>query len=588
MSTLQPLSGLDALFLHLETPQMPMHVGALHVLELPRGHRGRFVNDLRRHLQSRLAVAPVLRRRLWWMPLNLANPAWIDAEPDLRHHVVEVRLPASARHGSGLRELEAEVARLHAVPLDRSRPLWRMHVLEGLAPGADGCRRVGLYTQLHHAAVDGQAAVALANALLDPTPVPRALATVKARRRVPAGGDAALAPGPLEMLRQAIGQEVQQVARLVRELPATVDSLRSAAARALAGRVKGFSNVTLAPRTPLNVSVGEQRAFATLTLPLDEVRALGRLHGASVNDVVLMLCSSALRRYLARRRALPRKSLVAAVPVSLRAAGDASSDNQASMSLVSLGTHIADPLKRLEHVKAASAAMKGTMGALRGVLPTDYPSIGVPWLLEAAASLYGKARLADRIPGVANLVISNVPGPTMPLYLAGARMLTSHPASIVVHGLALNVTVQSYDRSLDFGLVADAKALPDVAALADDLRVAFDDLRAIAVPDDEPTAGEIARGVARRAGREIGAVVDRTVPRPVVDAARGATAFGAAVGSAVGKTLGNTDAMRLLGRIVPGMAVETVGRVVGTVRDSVSKATKAPGASPPAKARRRR
>jgi WS/DGAT/MGAT family acyltransferase len=587
VTTLQPLSGLDALFLHLETPQMPMHVGALHVLELPRGHRGRFVNDLRRHLQSRLAVAPVLRRRLWWMPLNLANPAWIDAEPDLRHHVVEVRLPASARQGSGLPELEAAVARLHAVPLDRARPLWRMYVLEGLAPGADGCRRVGLYTQLHHAAVDGQAAVALANAILDPTPVPRALTAVKARRRAPAG-DAPLAPGAIEMLRQAIGQEVQQVARIVRDLPATVDSLRSAAARALAGRVKGFSNVTLAPRTPLNVSVGEQRAFAAVTLPLDEVRALGRLHGATVNDVVLAMCGSALRRYFGRRRALPRKSLVAAVPVSLRPAGDTGSDNQASMSLVSLGTHLADPLKRLEHVKAATAAMKGTMGALRGVLPTDYPSIGVPWLLEAAASLYGKAKLADRIPGVANLVISNVPGPTVPLYLAGARMRTNYPASIVVHGLALNITVQSYDRSLDFGLMADAKALPDVAALADDLRVAFDDLRALAVPDDEPTAGEIARGVARRAGRELGAVVDRTVPRPVVDVARGATAFGAAVGSAVGKTLGNTDAMRLLGRMVPGIAAKTVGSVVGTVRDSVSKATGKPRASAPAKARRRR
>jgi hypothetical protein len=167
-------------------------------------------------------------------------------------------------------------------------------------------------------------------------------------------------------------------------------------------------------------------------------------------------------------------------------------------------------------------------------------------------------------------------------------MLASYPVSIVVHGLALNITAQSYDRSLDFGLVADAKAMPDVAALADDLRVAFDDLRALAVPDDEPTAGEIARGVARRAGRGLGAVVDRTVPRPVVDAARGATVFGAAVGSAVGKTLGNTDTMRLLGRIVPDVAVQTVGRVVGTVRDSVSKATKAPGASPPAKARRRR
>lgn len=578
------LSGLDALFLHLETPQMPMHVGALHVLELPAGYRGRFVNDLRRHLKSRLPVAPALRRRLWWMPLNLANPAWIDAEPDLREHVVELRLPKTARHGSGMPELEAEVGRLHAVLLDRERPLWKMHVFEGLGPSVEGRRRVGLYTQLHHAAVDGQAAVALANAILDLTPQPRTLPKVKAAARSPA-----IVPGVVEMLRSAFGAEVQQVAKIVRELPATVGTLGGAASRALAGRDKGFSNVTLAPRTPLNVSVGVGRAFAAVSLPLNEVRLLGRAHGATINDMVLMVCGSALRRYFGRQRNLPRKSMIAAVPISLREAGDASSDNQASMSLVSLGTHLADPLKRLAHVRAATAAMKDTMGALKGVLPTDYPSIGVPWLLEAATKLYGKARVADRIPSVANLVISNVPGPAAPLYLAGARMLTNHPTSIVVHGLALNITVQSYDQSLDFGLMADALAMPDVRLLAEDIRVAFDDLRALPLPGDEPpSAGDIARGVARRAGRELEQVVNLAVPKSVVDAARGATAFGSAMGSAVGQTLGSTQAMRLLGRVVPDMAAKTVGSVVGGVRDTVSKATRAPRASAPAKRKRSR
>ena len=582
---MQQLSGLDATFLYLETPQMPMHVGALHVLELPSGYRGRFVVDLRRHLQSRLDAAPVLRRRLWWMPLNLANPAWIPAEPDLREHVVELRLPKSALAGDGMAELEAEVGRLHAVLLDRDRPLWKMHVLEGLRPSTEGRRRVGLYTQLHRAAVDGQAAVALANAILDVSPQPRPLPKPSRSRRQPE----AFGPGMFEMLRGALGNEVQQVAKIVRELPAAVGTLKSAASRALAGLDKGFSNVALAPRTPLNVSVGAARAFATATLPLGEVRLIGRAHGATINDMVLMVCGSALRRYFGRQRNLPRKSMVAAVPVSLREAGDTASDNQASMSLVSLGTHIADPLKRLAHVKAATAAMKDTMGALKSVLPTDYPSIGVPWLIEAATKLYGKARVADRIPNVANLVISNVPGPAMPLYLAGAHMLGNYPASIVVHGLALNITVQSYDQSLDFGLTADAQAMPDVRALADDIRVAFDDLRALPLPgDDEPSAGEIARGVARRAGREIEQVIGKTVPKSVVDAARGATAFGTAMGSAVGQTLTNTQAMRLLGRVVPDMAAKTVGTVVDGVRGTVSKATRSPRASAPAKRRRAR
>ncbi len=253
---------------------------------------------------------------------------------------------------------------------------------------------------------------------------------------------------------------------------------------ALLGGKSGPSNLTLAPRTPLNVSVTAGRAFAAVTLPLPELKELGRAHGATINDMVLMVCSSALRRYYAKRRTLPRKSLVAAVPISLREKGDTSQDNQASMSLVSLGTNIADTRKRLAHIQAASAAMKSTMGSLRSILPTDYPSLGVPWLIEAATALYGKARVADRIPQVANLVISNVPGPPVPLYMAGARMLTNYPTSIIVHGMALNITVQSYDRSLDFGLMADAQAMPDVRELADAITIAFDDLRALARPGE--------------------------------------------------------------------------------------------------------
>ena len=499
---MKQLSGLDATFLYLETPQMPMHVGALHLFELPPGFKGRFVSALRRHLQQRLPMLPVLRRRLWWMPLNLANPAWVDAEPDLRRHIVEIKLPK----GAGLPELEAEVSRLHPVLLDRERPLWKMHVFEGLAPGANGHRRVGLYTQLHHAAVDGQAAVALANAILDTSPSPRVIDAPATRR------SKAYRIEMTEMLRGVLGNQAQKVAEIVRGLPATVGTLKNAASRAISGSALlggkgGPSNLTLAPRTPLNVSVTTGRAFAAVTLPLAEVKALGRAHGATINDMVLMLCSSALRRHYAKRRQLPRKSLVAAVPITLREAGDTSPDNQASMSLVSLGTNIADTRKRLAHVQAATASMKSTMGDLKSILPTDFPSLGVPWLIEAATKLYGKARVADRIPQVANLVISNVPGPPVPLYMAGAKMLTNYPTSIVVHGLALNITVQSYDRSLDFGFMADGQALPDVRELADPIVIAFDDLRALARPGEPDPEEAPPPGVVGRAARGITDVV---------------------------------------------------------------------------------
>jgi WS/DGAT/MGAT family acyltransferase len=541
---MKQLSGLDATFLYLEKPEMPMHVGALHVFELPPGYKGRFVTALRKHIASRLPVAPVLRRRLWWMPLNLANPAWVDAEPDLRQHIVEIPI----RKGAGLAELEAEVSRLHPVLLDRRRPLWKMHVFEGLAPSPDGRRRVALYTQLHHAAVDGQAAVALANAILDMTPEPRPIEARASRR------NKAYRLEMTEMLRGVIGNQAQKVAQIIRELPATVTTLGGAAGKAvgsswlLTGK-KGPANVTLAPRTVLNGSVTPQRAFAAVTLPLAELRTLARTHEATLNDMVLMLCSSALRRYFSKRHALPRKSLVAAVPISLREKGDTSADNQASMTLVSLGTHIADPRKRLAHVMAATAAMKATVGSLKGILPTDFPSLGVPWLLEAATTLYGKAKVADRIPQVANVVISNVPGPPIPLYMAGARMLTNYPTSIVVHGVALNITVQSYDQSLDFGLMADAAAMPDVRELADAIRIAFDDLRALNGEDmaESPTATDLVGQATRRF----------------------TSVVGGAVGSAVGSTVGQ------MARKVMGSAVQS----------AVSQVTRRPRSATPARGR---
>ena len=478
---LKQLSGLDASFLYLEKPEMPMHVGAMYLLELPASYRGRYVNDLRQLYAARMPATPALRRRLWWMPLNLANPAWVDAEPDLAHHIVEIKLPSRPRKGAAAQDartlLEEQISALHPQLLDRSKPLWRLYVIEGLPRSASGHKQVGVYTQVHHAGVDGQAAVALANVLFDLTPEPREIALRPSTRRK------TFQIGMVEMLRGALGNEVDQVVRMARALPATLGTVASTAKGAFSVKTLfGKGNVTLAPATPMNVTVGSTRAFASASVPLKELKALAKAHEATLNDMVLMLCSGALRSFLQQRQQLPRKSLVAAVPISLRQTGDTRADNQASMSLVSLGTHLANPAKRLAHICTASSAMKSTMGQMKSILPTDFPSIGVPWLIEAAASLYGKVRAADRLPQVANVVISNVPGPQVPIYLAGARVRASCPTSIVVHGLALNITVQSFDAHMDFGLMADAAALPDVKALAEVLGEAFDELRALPAP----------------------------------------------------------------------------------------------------------
>ena len=563
---MKQLSGLDATFLHLETAEMPMHVGALNVYELPAGFKGSFLQHLRRHLAERLPLLPVLRRRLWWMPLNLANPAWVDAEPDLQYHVVSVKLPASAKQGDGMAELEAAVSRLHAQRLDRERPLWRFYLLEGLGPSASGLRRVGLYSQFHHAAVDGQAAVAVAQVILDTTPEGRTLEIRPSRR------SKTLRLGLGQMLRGALANEASQVAGIIKKLPSTLGTLADAAGQALSrsallrGKGKGnaVSNLSLAPRTPFNQSVTAGRAFAGVSLPLPQLKLLGRAHAATLNDIVLLICATALRRYLGQHASLPRKSLVAAVPVSLRAAGDTTATTQASMSLVSLGTHIPDLAKRLAHVKAATTAMKQAMGSVKSILPTDYPSIGVPWLMEAATKLYGKAKVAERIPLLANLVISNVPGPPVPLYLAGARMVSNFPTSIVMHGIGLNITVESYDRQMDFGLVADAQALPNVRALAEAIRIAFDDLclleapGAAAAPAGLMQTGRVVAGHARQRLSE------------------GLSSMGENMSSAVGSAVGS-----LVSGVVRGVVKGTVE--AGKAAASSAKVAKTGAAAPPDK-----
>jgi WS/DGAT/MGAT family acyltransferase len=479
------LSALDAAFLHIESAETPMHVGALHLLALPQGGRGgTFVSALRKHLAERLPLTPALRKRLWLMPMNITNPVWVDAEPDLAWHVVRHRLPsARTKQRDDMAALETVVGQLHGQLLDRRRPLWRFHVIEGLAPGPGGERRVALYTQLHHAAVDGQAAVALARAILDAQAQPPARA-VRASTR-PKRFRLSL----VEMLSGAVAGEARQVAQLLRSLPEAAGSLGSAAAALLrrsalvTGRPRRGA-LGLAPRMALNEPVSAARAFAAVTLPLAELKALGQRHAATLNDVVLWLVGTALRAHFQAKGELPRKSMVAAVPVSLRAAGDAAAGNQASMTLVALGTQVRDDRARLAHVIAATRAMKRSLEQVRHVLPTDLPSVGWSWLASAAAGVYRRA--GTKLPPVANLVVSNVPGPSMPLYLAGARMLTNYPCSIVTHGIGLNVTVQSYDQSLDVGLMADAKAMPDVRALAGALQQALQVLRALPLTDDAP------------------------------------------------------------------------------------------------------
>jgi diacylglycerol O-acyltransferase / wax synthase len=512
------LSGLDATFLHIESPEMPMHVGSLNVLDLPPGYEGDFYEDAKAHMMARIHLAKVLTRKLALMPFDLSNPVWIDDHDiDFEHHVRHVTLP---KPGSN-RQLQQYVGRLHSTLLDRSRPLWEFFIIDGLKSG-----QVALYTKAHHAAIDGQAGVAVAKAIFDFEPTGRVVKPPQPHVR---RNDYQL--GIAELAGAALRNTVLESIKLVKTAPTILRAIRDVVVPDKDENGKRNwrppSNFRLfGPRTLLNVAITNQRSFAGRTISLAETKMIGKTFGATLNDVVMATTAGAIRRYLQEYENLPATSLIAAVPVSLREAGDTSSNNQVSMSMMTLATDIADPVERLQVIHAAGDANKALMGRVKGAIPTDFPMLGAPWLISSMASLFGRSRAANVLPPLANIVISNVPGSPIPLYFAGARMVSYYPVSIAVHSMALNVTVQSYAGRLDYGLIACRRALPDVNDLGDYLLAEHQALLAraqqeaakLAVADviDPPTAAASAPATKRLASLKTAA----TVPVKVAKAAK--------------------------------------------------------------------
>jgi WS/DGAT/MGAT family acyltransferase len=269
-----------------------------------------------------------------------------------------------------------------------------------------------------------------------------------------------------DVSRTAVRSTVNQFAKLLRALPGT---LKLAGEMGSADGIKAFrDSILVAPRTPFNQQISSQRSFATASVPMDLVKRVARGLGVSLNDVVMAMCGGALRDLLSQSGQLPRQSLVAAMPVSLREAGNTEASNQVSMAQCSLATNIADPLERLQAIRASTAQIKQRVSAFKGLIPTDFPGLAAPIWASGLSRLWAMGRIAERLPPLANVAISNVPGPPVPLYLAGAKLRHYYPVSIVTHGLALNITVQSYAGFLEFGITGcgDIVRKPDVLATA--------------------------------------------------------------------------------------------------------------------------
>ncbi len=496
-----------------------MHVGSLILFRKPARHRGSFYPVIRRHLESRLHLAPLFTRKLAFMPFDLANPVWVrEDHPDLDWHIRAMTLP---RPGS-MAQLEAAVARLHEGMLDRDRPLWQFTVIEGLASG-----EVAFTSRIHHAGLDGQGGVALAQAVLDIDPKPVARTAHAKEREI----KSALPLSAAKMLSAAFRNSVAQYGKLLSAVPGAMKSLGSLAAGALSSsqarkagapteQLAGIANlaafaggvaklkpgdtplqavkkllpaggktgIKLGPRTALNVAIGGRRAFATARIPLDEAKLIAKHFDVKLNDVVLATVAAALRHHFAGDKATLTKAMIAAVPVSLRAPGDTSANNQVTMMLVNMATNIADPAKRMAAIREASSAAKKLTGGMKGAMTTvtdDLPTLGIPWLMSLITPLYKSAVASNRIPVVANVVISNVPGPPMTLYMAGAEMTAHFPVSIVTHGLALNITIQSYAGSLDYGFIAAKNEMPRLSAFVRHVEAAHRELLALALPAEE-------------------------------------------------------------------------------------------------------
>ena len=462
------LTDQDASFLYLETPETPQHVGSVTLVQLPpERDAGDFFEDYKAHIASRLHLVPLLHRRLQGMPLEIDHPVWVEADVELDYHVRRQTVPRPGR----MNQLEELVGRLHSNFLDRSRPLWEFYVIDGLESG-----QVAIYSKIHHAAMDGASSQLLIQTLYDPTPEPREMPPPPPRR---AGSELAL--GLDTLVRGAISNLVRHEIRALQFIPDALKAYAHAVlpdAETLEFDTPG-APPPLTPKTIFNVNITSQRSFAARSLPLPAMKKVAKLAGVKLNDVVMATCAGALRHFLRDKRALPHEAMTALVPMSLRDTGsNTSAANQNGVFVCSLATDVKDPFQRLMLIHEAASAQKKLLGSLRGSALPEVVALGTGPLMRALVGLYARTRLAEKLPPMGNLWISNVPGPPLPLYICGARVLSFWPCSIPFHGAALNITAESYCDSLDFGFTACRRTLPDVAQLADLLAPAFEELAA--------------------------------------------------------------------------------------------------------------
>ena len=448
------LTGLDASFLYMETPTMHLHVAMAAVFDPSTVPGGYSFQRVRKMINDRIPEAPVFQRRLVEVPMRLGHPVWVDdPDFDIDNHLRRAALPSPG----GMRELGDFAADVISRQLHRDRPLWEMWIVEGLEDG-----KIALVTKMHHSTIDGVSGAELLGILFDLDPQPPEASHATERQldtRIPSG---------LELVSQAM------ISSLV--APFDVGRMMLRTVRSIFGvrqvrRDDSFRRGALplsAPRTSINVAVHARRRVAFAAASLEDAKALKNKMGTTVNDVVLAMCAGALRTYLLAGDELPEIPLVSVVPVSVTPdVAELKGSNKVSSMFVQLPCQLEDPLERLQVIHEGTKGAKEEHKALGATTLQNWAEHASPNLAAAAARLYTGMRLADRHRPIANLVVSNVPGPDFPLYLGGSELLGMFPLGPVMDGMGLNVTIMSYRGVLYWGFAADSRAVPrlwDIAA----------------------------------------------------------------------------------------------------------------------------
>jgi WS/DGAT/MGAT family acyltransferase len=463
---MEQLTGLDATFLYMETPSLHMHVSMVAVLDPSTVPGGYSYEKLRAVVGARLALVPVFRRRLVEVPFRLGHPYWIDDRTfDLDFHMHRAALPAPG----GIEELARFVGDVCSRQLDRSKPLWEMHVVEGLEHG-----RVAMVSKIHHSTIDGVSGAELLAQLFDleADPAPQELPDARA------GNDTM--PSDLSLIARSLSTQLVApfgIARLAWRTTRSLFHVRRV--RRSPGDAKGALPLTT-PRTSLNAAITPHRKVAFATVSLDDVKELKNTLGATVNDVILAICTGALRRYLQEQDELPEDPLVATVPVSVQPTTERRGANNVSAMFVSLPCAVDDPVERLETIRSATLGAKSEHKALGAEVLLDWAEHATPSVFSAAARAYTRLRLADHHRPIHSLVISNVPGPDFALYMGGAEIVAAFPLGPVMDGAGLNITVMSNRGVLNWGLIACAETVPGVTSIAAAIPEALEELRSAA------------------------------------------------------------------------------------------------------------